>query len=183
MRIAAAGPLVSLILAIGTGLVGGVLMFAGAPLVGEMTLWALAVPNLVLFLFNLIPAFPMDGGRLLRAAITESRGRLEATRMAARIGRGLAVVLGVVAVVVWRDVRLALLALAVWALAGLEYRMELAKATASGKLFDVDGDGEPDAVIVGPPPYARPHAAGLWREVLAAMRILNSRMFRVGGAA
>jgi Zn-dependent protease len=57
----------------------------------------LLVVNLVLGLFNLIPAFPMDGGRVLRALLSGVMGRAQATSIAAGIGRVLAVVFGVAA--------------------------------------------------------------------------------------
>jgi len=50
----------------------------------------LAVVNIFLVLFNLIPAFPMDGGRVLRALLSVRLGRRKATDLAARIGQGLA---------------------------------------------------------------------------------------------
>src|SRR5262249_52966507 len=57
----------------------------------------LLIVNLVLGLFNLIPAFPMDGGRVLRALLSGWLGRARATIIAAGIGRVLAVVFGVAA--------------------------------------------------------------------------------------
>jgi CBS domain-containing protein len=46
----------------------------------------LALINLMLALFNLVPAFPMDGGRLLRGALWESMGKARATRIASGAG-------------------------------------------------------------------------------------------------
>jgi len=56
----------------------------------------LAAANIFLVVFNLIPAFPMDGGRVLRALIAMRAGRAEATRIAARIGQGAAFVFALV---------------------------------------------------------------------------------------
>jgi Zn-dependent protease len=54
--------------------------------------------NLGLGLFNLIPAFPMDGGRILRALLSTALGRAEATRIASTVGQVLAVVFAILAV-------------------------------------------------------------------------------------
>ena len=50
---------------------------AGGPVLGWL--------NLLLGVFNLLPALPMDGGRVLRAALERHRGHLEATILASRI--------------------------------------------------------------------------------------------------
>jgi len=87
-RIAIAGPLVSLALAVLFGAATFILDSTGrAPLVEGGCFW-LAGANAILLLFNLIPAFPLDGGRLLRAWLWQRRGdRYRATAGAAWLGR------------------------------------------------------------------------------------------------
>ena len=51
----------------------------------------IAAGNLLLFLFNLLPAYPMDGGRILRSILALRKPENEATRIAAMAGRRLAV--------------------------------------------------------------------------------------------
>jgi Zn-dependent protease len=85
--VAAAGPAVSLLLA---------LAFAGLAALSELELLRrLAEVNGMLAAFNLLPALPMDGGRILRAWLARRRGFYRATRLAARVARVLALCLGV----------------------------------------------------------------------------------------
>ena len=88
-HIAIAGPLVSLIIAGLLAAVSHALHPAGHPFPG---LWGyLAGVNLALAGFNLIPAFPLDGGRLLRAALWGGlKDRVRATKWAANMGKGFA---------------------------------------------------------------------------------------------
>jgi Zn-dependent protease/predicted transcriptional regulator len=56
----------------------------------------LGVLNIILFAFNLIPAFPMDGGRVLRAVLAIRMPLDRATRIAANVGKAFAVIFGII---------------------------------------------------------------------------------------
>ncbi len=100
--VAIAGPLVNVVIA------SVLWIFASLALSGELfqpenienTLQNLSFPtfivslimvNVMLILFNAIPAFPMDGGRVLRAVLAMTMDRVKATHIAARIGQFIAV--------------------------------------------------------------------------------------------
>ena len=104
-RIAVAGPLVTLLI-VGLCLGLGALLVDGAALeVARLAddaeasptialLGFLATINMILFVFNLLPAFPLDGGRIARAIVWRITGdRNRATRLAGRIGEGFAYLL------------------------------------------------------------------------------------------
>jgi Zn-dependent protease/predicted transcriptional regulator len=99
LLVAIAGPAVNLIIAgllwlilNATGQQFDLAKISGAKDVTEIPfLWGLFYANLMLPIFNLIPAFPMDGGRALRALLSMFIGRLNATRVAALIGQFLAI--------------------------------------------------------------------------------------------
>jgi len=84
-RIAIAGPIVSLGLA---GIFWGISLFDQfLPFLATATLW-LARTNLILAIFNLVPGFPLDGGRVLRALVWRLTGNLSrATRIASLSGQ------------------------------------------------------------------------------------------------
>jgi Zn-dependent protease len=172
LHIAIAGPLTSLAVAL--------VFYAAAHLIALMGLASLALVlatlaavNLVLAVFNMLPAFPMDGGRVLRAAMTPRIGRMEATRLASGIGRFLAVLLGIWGLYIFNLLTVAI-AIFVYFAAGAEYRMLLmqdAMKRSFGGMFGGEPPPPPppwgaaappptqekddDTVIVSPPPYAR----------------------------
>jgi len=88
--IAAAGPLVSLILAVGFGTLWLFGFLLGVRSLTALGGWLGGI-NLSLALFNLIPGFPLDGGRMLRALVWGLTGSFHrATHIAARLGQGIA---------------------------------------------------------------------------------------------
>lgn len=94
LLIALAGPATNLVLALPLLLMAGIPGVMDPDLIGTATLtglaWYWVLVNLALGLFNMLPAFPLDGGRVLRAALIPSMGFLRATERAVRVGRWLA---------------------------------------------------------------------------------------------
>ncbi|MDX8354945.1 site-2 protease family protein [Cognatiyoonia sp. IB215182] len=85
--IAIAGPVLSVVLGVSLLFCAGVLRLVAAPAAFVMVLSYLATINLIIAGFNMVPAFPMDGGRILRAALWHRHGDLlRATRVASRAG-------------------------------------------------------------------------------------------------
>ncbi|MCS7037628.1 MAG: site-2 protease family protein [Saprospiraceae bacterium] len=101
----------------------GELDIALAPLAsgGLLYLSALIAANVALVVFNLIPAFPMDGGRIFRAMLAARMSRVRATQVAAWLGQGIAMLF--IAIGLWQGAfTLALVGLFVFILARAENR-------------------------------------------------------------
>lgn len=116
--IALAGPLTNLLLAAAllawVATHGGLVPFRQMQEPTDATLaqW-IAVGNLALGLFNLVPAVPMDGGRILRSLLARRKPEEEAARIAARAGQFLAVLFGLVGLL-WSNFILVFVALFVY---------------------------------------------------------------------
>lgn len=130
--VAIAGPAVNAVIAFGILLV---LRFDVSTLsfgaIQGSFLVQLAAANLVLLIFNLIPAFPMDGGRVLRAVLAIWLGFGRATQVAARIGQGLAILLAAVGLM--GNPLLVLIAIFIFAAAGGEARYVKLRELARGR--------------------------------------------------
>jgi Zn-dependent protease len=139
LAIALAGPAVNVVIASILGLASALGLFE--VLGGEFSMlgffaFNLLWINVILAAFNLIPAFPMDGGRVLRALLSGWLGRARATMIAASLGRGLALFFGAYQLLQWNWPAV-LLAAFVYLAAG----SELARVIAEERSHDDDSDG------------------------------------------
>lgn len=126
LLIALAGPAVNVVIAavllailLVTGLSGD--WFRGSLLSGGNPLYSLIQTNVLLALFNLLPAFPMDGGRVLRALLALRTTRLKATQIASKVGQGMAILFAIAGLM--GNPILLLIALFVYQGAAQEYQM------------------------------------------------------------
>lgn len=130
LAVALAGPMVNVVIAILLGLVLWFFLPDKLTVIRDPEIsiyWigniipALFWMNIMLVFFNLIPAFPMDGGRVLRAGLAMQFGRLKATKWAAHIGKAIAV-LFVVLAFYWGHFFLGLIGVFVFIMGEQEYR-------------------------------------------------------------
>ncbi len=133
--IAAAGPAVSFILGAAGLLLSPLSAAIGLYLAADL-LQVIGWINIILGIFNLLPALPMDGGRILRALLTRKYEYARATEISVKISRGLAIVIAVYALFqlsLW----LLLLAPFLWIMGAQELHM----AQISNHHFSYDKQG------------------------------------------
>lgn len=164
---AVVGPLVS----VGIALVAYVahLLFTGAPDV-RFGLYYLAQINLVIGVFNLLPAFPLDGGRVLRSVIEPRVGRVRATRVAANVGRIMAALM-VLGGLLGGNLLLVAVAVFVWSAGGAEAeRVAMRDRLRGVKVADVATFGVPMMFAEDSIAHAGELMLRSRREVLLARR-------------
>jgi len=129
--IAVAGPIVSV--AVGVVCYVGFLVAPGGPALDPLrfVLGYLAVLNVVLAVFNMLPGFPMDGGRVLRALLARNRPHAQATQQAAEVGKVFAFLLGI-AGLLGRNIIMILLAFFIYIAASGEAQQTTLKAAFEG---------------------------------------------------
>ncbi len=134
LTIAVAGPAVSLAL----GAVCYVVFLAtpSAHSLGldsaRFVLGYLALMNIALAAFNLLPGFPMDGGRVLRALLARNRPYAQATKIAAEVGKGFAILLGLFGLLVTFNLFLVALAFFIYIGASGEAQQTIMRAAFEG---------------------------------------------------
>lgn len=169
LAIALAGPAVNVAIAMGLALLFGLGLFRGSDEALILGAFAsnLLVVNVVLALFNMIPAFPMDGGRVLRALLSGWIGRVRATMVAASLGRGLAILFGLYGLARFDILHMALAAF-VYFVAGAELRQVLSEGRSDDN--DSGGSSSSDDVWVAPPGFHWvSRGNGVWQ--LAPIRV------------
>lgn len=147
LLIALAGPLVSLLLALAGWFSAPWLATWGMPHVAA-TIDFIGSINMALVIFNMLPCFPMDGGRVFRAWQSKRVGRLEATRRAVGLGKVFAVLFAIVGL--FNNLFLVVIAFVVWQAATAEYRV--VQMQERPRFHPFAGFIDPLSVFRGPPP-------------------------------
>ena len=132
--VALAGPLVNVVIAvllwIALSIIGGHVPWESFSVTDGPFFNRLMLVNLMLVVFNLLPAFPMDGGRVLRALFATQMDYTKATQIAANVGQLMALIFGFVGL--FSNPFLVFIALFVWIGAAQEAGMVQIKSAISG---------------------------------------------------
>ncbi|WP_437633272.1 site-2 protease family protein [Sorangium sp. So ce854] len=172
-----AGPLMSFGIALGSYGAYRALALFPAPAEVGVALLAFAITNAIIGVFNLLPAFPMDGGRVLRGLLLRRIGPVRATRVATSVGKTMAVVFGLFGLLSWNFI-LVLIAVFVYMGASAEQARSSTRELLRGvpvarfmtdRLGDAYADESPRAV-----------AERLLRNNLVGARVIDEP---VGGGA
>ena len=126
--ISIAGPVVSVLIGVACYLAFLALPASATPAL--FVLGYLTILNVVLAVFNLLPAFPMDGGRILRALLARKRSHAQATQQAAEVGKFFAFLLGILGL--FANWFLILLAFFIYIAASSEAQQTTLKASFEG---------------------------------------------------
>ncbi|WP_254545471.1 site-2 protease family protein [Halomarina pelagica] len=133
LYIAVAGPIVSIALGVGLYLLFAVIPPGGAVVSALLfVVGYLAITNLALAAFNLLPGFPMDGGRVLRALLARTRSYARATQIAAEVGKTFAILLGLFGLFAGFNIFLVGVAFFIYIGASSEAQQTLMKAAFEG---------------------------------------------------
>ncbi|WP_436903126.1 site-2 protease family protein [Halovenus halobia] len=139
--IAIAGPAASILLA--AGAFAAVVVVPASATLAVYCLGFLCVMNILLAVFNMLPAFPMDGGRVLRALLARNRSYVSATRTAASVGSLFALLFVGIGIYTFSPLLL-ILALFIHVSASSESRSVVVAGLLSGlTIADLVGDEEP----------------------------------------
>ncbi|MEE9231613.1 MAG: site-2 protease family protein [Acidobacteriota bacterium] len=134
--VALAGPAVNLVIAIllwaWLQLTNGFEPMRQLGVVRGAFLYRLMIVNVFLVLFNMLPAFPMDGGRVLRALLANRLEYTRATHIATMIGQGMAILFGFLGLFVIKSPFLLFIALFVWMGAAQESSLVQVRSAFSG---------------------------------------------------
>lgn len=132
--VAIAGPLVNVVIAaalyLGLSFSGTLVSIETMSVTGGSFLARLMLVNVILVVFNMLPAFPMDGGRVLRAMLATRMDYAEATQRAANVGQAMALVFGFIGL--FFNPFLLFIALFVWIGAAAEASMVQIKSALGG---------------------------------------------------
>ena len=178
LMIALAGPAVNVAIVMVLAVLLAPVMLSGSGTASVSILndflFNLMLVNGGLALFNLIPAFPMDGGRVLRALLSGWLGRARATMIAAGLGRGLAVLFGLYNLVNFANMPLELLVLRlflaafIYFVAGAELSRVLAEERRRNEAMHDNADWS------APPGFRWVNRGdGVWQLAPVAIRVVD----------